>query len=42
MDSSFIGILDVAVIGGVAGLAMYWFFFRKKEEEVNIRDFKVA
>ena len=27
------GLLDVIVLGGMAGLAVYWFVLRKKKEE---------
>ncbi len=29
-----IGLLDVAVIGGVAALAIYWFVLRKKKDDI--------
>ena len=36
------GVLDVLVLGGVATAAVYWFFLRKKEDQVNIKEFKVT
>ena len=42
MDASMFGVLDVLVLGGVASIALYWFVLRKKEEKVDIRDFKVT
>ena len=27
------GLLDVILLGGMAGLALYWFVLRKKKEE---------
>ena len=29
-----IGMMDVAVIGGVAALAVYWFALRKKKDDI--------
>ena len=29
-----LGVLDIAVIGGVAALAVYWFGFRKKKDDI--------
>ena len=28
------GVLDIAVIGGVAALAIYWFALRKKKDDI--------
>ena len=37
------GILDVIVLGGVAGLAFYWFLLRKKKvEPVEFKRLTVA
>jgi len=32
-DSSILGALDLFVIGGVTGLLLYYFVFRKKQQE---------
>ena len=29
-----LGLLDIAVIGGVAALAIYWFVLRKKKDDI--------
>ena len=29
-----VGVLDIAVIGGVAALAIYWFALRKKKDDI--------
>ncbi len=29
-----IGVMDIAVIGGVAALAVYWFVLRKKKDDI--------
>jgi len=37
------GVLDLVVLGGAAGLAVYWFFLRKKKEEIpTIKKLTVA
>ena len=36
------GVLDMVVLGGAAGLAIYWFFLRKKEEAPAIKKLTVA
>lgn len=36
------GTLDIVVLGGIAGVAVYWFYIRNKEEQVDIKDFKVT
>jgi len=33
-ESNVIGALDLFVIGGVAGLLLYYFVFRKRQKEV--------
>lgn len=30
---SLFGVLDLLMLGGMAGAALYWFVFRKKKEE---------
>ena len=33
-ESGGFGVLDIAVIGGVAMLAIYWFVLRKKKDDI--------
>lgn len=36
------GMLDYLVLGGVLGLAMYWFLRKRKEDPIDIKPLKVA
>ena len=42
-EMTMFGLLDVMVIGGMAGLALYWFVLRKrKEEPVTVKKLTVG